>query len=338
MRKDSEEFPPLTLLKMATGYWVSQAVYVAAKLGIADLLEKGPRSCSDLASDTGTHRDSLCRLMRALVSLGVFTAEERNCFGPTPTGQCLQSNTAGSMRAMVLTLGEEHYQAWAHLLHSVRTGQPAFDHVYGTSLFQYLAENVAVGRTFDQAMANVTALASFAVALAYPFSSFTTVVDVGGGRGALLRAILMANSELNGILFDVVPVIEGAKKYISAHGLAGRCAAVAGDFFRSVPPGADVYILKNVIHDWDDDGSATILRNCQRALARNGRVLVVETLMSPDGNRFFASLMDLNMLVISGGRERGEAEYRALFDKAGLKLTKIVPTLFPLSLIEGVPK
>jgi hypothetical protein len=182
MRKDSEGFPPLALLEMAMGYWASQAVYVAAELGIADLLETGPRSCNDLARHTGTHPDSLCRLMRALVSLGVFTAEDGNRFGLTSTGQCLQTNTTGSMRAMVLTLGEEHYQAWAHLLHSVHTGMPAFDHAYGTTLFQYLAQNAAAGRTFDQAMANVTALASFAVALAYPFSSFSTVVMLGAAK------------------------------------------------------------------------------------------------------------------------------------------------------------
>jgi hypothetical protein len=167
----TESFTPLALLEMATGYWVSQAVYVVGKPGIGDLLEKGPRSCDDLARDTGSHPDSLCRLMRALVSLGLFTVEERNRFGLTPTGRCLQSNTAGSMRAMLLTLGEEHYEAWAQLLHSVYTGKPAFEHVYGATLFQYLAQNAAAGRTFDQAMANVTTLASFAVSLTYPCSN-----------------------------------------------------------------------------------------------------------------------------------------------------------------------
>ena len=338
MEKELKSLPPRALFEMATGYWVSQAIYVAAKLGIADLLEKEPRSCGDLARDTGTHPDSLCRLMRALVRLGVFTAEEGNRFGLTPTGQCLQSNTPGSLRAMVLTLGEEHYQAWAYLLHSVYTGKPAFDHVYATTLFQYLAKNAVAGRTFNEAMANVTALVSLAVALAYPFSSFSTVVDVGGGQGALLRAILAANPKLNGILFDVAPVIEEAKKQMNADGLARRCAAVAGDFFGSLPRGADVYILKNVIHDWDDNRSVTILGNCQRALAPNGRVLVVETVMSPHDGHSFDTLMDLNMLVISGGRERGEAEYRTLFDAAGLRLTKILPTVSPLSVIEGMRK
>jgi O-methyltransferase/methyltransferase family protein len=334
----SESFPPLALLEMATGYWVSQAVYVAAKLSIADLLGKEPRSCQDLARETGAHPDALYRLMRALVSLGVFTAEEGDRFGLTPAGQCLQSHTLGSMRAMILTLGEEHYQAWGHLLHSVSTGKPAFDHVYQTSLFQYLAKNAAAGRTFDQAMANVTVPASFAIARAYPFSSFSTVVDVGGGQGALLRAILTANPELNGILFDVPPVIEEAKKLIKADGLAGRCATIAGDMFRWVPRGADIYILKNVLHDWDDDRSAKILGKCQRAMARNGKVLVVESVMVPHDGLSFEKLLDLNMLVISGGRERSEVEYRTLFNKASLRLTKILPTPFPLSVIEGVRK
>lgn len=338
MPKESGNLPPVALLEMATGYWVSQAVYVAAKLGIADLLEKGPQHCEDLARATGTHPASLCRLMRALVSLGVFSIEEGNRFSLTPTGQCLQSNTVGSMRAMVLKLGEEHYQAWACLLHSIHTGKAAFEHVYKATLFQYLAQNAAAGRTFNHVMTDVTTLVSFAVVLAYDFSTWSTVIDVGGGQGALLRAILMANQELNGILFDVAPAVEEARKHLQENGLGGRCAVVAGDFFASVPRGSDVYILKNVIHDWDDDRSVAILRNCQRAMAPSGRVLLVETVMSPDGDRSFDSLMDLNMLVISGGRERSEAEYRALLDAAGLTLTKVVPTASPLSVIEAVRK
>ncbi len=338
MQNLAENLPPFAALRLATGFWVSQAIYVAAKLGIADLLKEGPRSCDDLAKATWTHPSSLCRLMSALASLGVFAEEEHNRFGLTPLGRALQSGVPGSMRAMVLTLGEEHYQAWGNLLHSVNTGKPAFDHVYQMGLFQYFAQNPAASETFNEAMADVTALVSLAVVMAYDFSGTSTIVDVGGGHGALLRHILMANQELNGILFDAAPVIEEARKHLHGNGLAGRCAVAAGDFFSCVPRGGDVYILKNVIHDWDDDRSVAILRNCQRAMARSGRVLLVETVMSPDGNRSFDSLMDLNMLVISGGRERSEAEYRALLDTAGLRLTKIVPTLSPLSVIEGVRK
>jgi O-methyltransferase domain/Dimerisation domain len=328
--------PPLALLQMATGFWESQAVYVAAKLGIADLLKEGPRSCDDLAKATGTHLSSLCRLMSTLASLGVFVAEEDNRFRPTPLGRALQSGVPGSMRAMVLTLGEEHYQAWGNLLHSVSTGKPAFDHVYKMGLFQYFTQNAAASQTFNEGMADVTALVSFAVVMAYDFSGISTIVDVGGGHGALIRTILMANRKLKGILFDAAPAIEEAKKCVNGDGFAERCQIVSGDFFQSVPRGSDAYILKNILHDWDDERCVTILKNCQGAMAENGRVLLVETVIAPASGHSFDRLLDLNMLVISGGRERSEAEYRALFDAAGLRLTKIVPTLCPLSVIEGV--
>ena len=328
--------PPLALLQMATGFWESQAVYVAAKLGIADLLKEGPRSCDDLAKATGTHLSSLCRLMSTLASLGVFVVGEDNHFRLTPLGRALQSGVPGSMRAMVLTLGEEHYQAWGNLLHSVSTGKPAFDHVYKMGLFQYFAQNAAASQTFNEGMADVTALVSFAVVMAYDFSGISTIVDVGGGHGALIRPILMANRKLKGILFDAAPAIEEAKKRVNGDGFAERCQIVSGDFFQSVPRGSDAYILKNILHDWDDERCVTILKNCQGAMAENGRVLLVETVIPPASAPSFDRLLDLNMLVISGGRERSEAEYRALFDAAGLRLTKIVPTLCPLSVIEGV--
>ncbi len=330
--------PPMALLQMATGYWESQAVYVAAKLGIADLLKDGPRSCDDLAQATRTHPPSIRRLMRALSSLGVFAAEENDRFGLAPIGNSLQSGAPGSMRSMVLTLGEEHYQAWGHLLHSVSTGEPAFDHVYKMGLFQYFTQNPAAGEVFNGAMADLTEWMSFGVVLAYDFSNICTVVDIGGGRGTLINSILMANRKLKGILFDTAPVIEDATKHRNGNGLVERCEAIAGDFFQSVPRGGDAYILKNVLHDWDDEHCITILNNCRSAMAENGRVLVVETVILPAGAPSFDRLLDLNMLVISGGRERGEAEYRALFDDAGLTLTKIVPTLFPVSVIEGVRK
>ena len=336
MQNQAESLPPLVVLRMATGYWASQAIYVAAKLGIADLLKEGPRNCDDLAGATWTHPPSLHRLMSTLVSLGVFAQEANGRFGLTPVGKALQSEVPGSMRAMVLTLGEEHYAAWGHLLHSVSTGQPAFDHVYKVGLFPYLAQHAAASETFNEGMANVTDVVAFAVVLAYDFSGMSTVVDVGGGHGALLTAILAANRKLKGTLFDVAPAVKEAKARVNWGGLAARCEMVAGDFFESVPGGADAYILKNVLHDWDDEHCMAILRSCRCAMAEHSRILVVEAMTTSANDPAFDRLLDLNMLVISGGRERSEAEYGALFDAAGLKLTKVIPTMCPLSVIEAV--
>ena len=336
MQNQAETLPPLAVLRIATGYWASQAIYVAAKLGIADLLKEGPRCCDDLARATWTHPPSLGRLMSTLVSLRVFAQEANGRFGLTPIGKALQSEGPGSVRAMVLTLGEEHYEAWAHLLHSVSTGQPAFDHVYKMGLFQYLAKNAAAGETFNEGMANVTDVVASAVVWAYDFSGMSMVVDVGGGHGSLLAAVLAANRKLKGILFDVAPAIKEAKARVNGDGLAERCEVVAGDFFESVPAGADAYILKNVLHDWDDEHCVAILRNCRSAMAEDSRILVVEAGTASASDPAFDRLLDLNMLVMSGGRERSEAEYGAMFDTAGLKLTKVIPTMCPLSVIEAV--
>jgi len=339
IREQSETIPPpRALLQMAMGYWESQTVYVAAKLGIADLLKDGPKSSADLAQDTRTHPGSLHRLMRALASLGVVTEENDNRFALTPIGNALQSNVPGSLRTMVLTLGEEHYYAWGNLYQSVKTGEPGFNHVYKMGLFQYFAQNPPAGEVFSAAMANLTELLSFSVVLAYDFSKFSFVVDVGGGRGGLINAILMTYRKLNGALFDTAHIIEDATKVRSGVGLVKRCGAIAGDFFKSVPPGADAYLLKNVLHDWDDQHCIKILKNCRNAMANKGRVLLLETVLRADGTDSFDMLQDLDMLVISGGRERSEAEYGTLLEVAGLKLTKIFPTISPLSVIEAEPK
>ena len=337
LRISEEMPPPLALFQAATGYWASQAIYVAAKLGIADLLKEGPSTCGDLAQATATHAPSLCRLMHALTSLGIFAAEEDHRFALTPIGRSLQSGVPGSMRAMVLTLGEEHYHAWGDLLYSIRTGEPAFDHVYKMGLFQYFAQHPASGQMFDSAMADVTTLVSFAVVAAYDFSGISTVVDVGGGHGALIRTVLTVQRNLKSILFDTPAAAEEAKKLMNGDGFAERCEVVAGDFFQSVPRGGDAYILKNILHDWDDERCVTILKNCHIAMAEGGKVLLVETVEGINSGAF-DKLLDLNMLVISHGRERSEAEYRALLDAADLELTTIIPTVSPFSVIEAVRK
>ena len=328
--------PPMALLQMATGYWISRAIYVAARLGIADLLKDGPMTYLDLAEATATHPGSLRRLMRALAGLGIFATEQNYTFELTPIGASLQSTGLGSMRSMVLTLGEEHYYAWGDLLHGVRSGQPAFEKVYGTDLFTYLGRTPAARRTFSEAMADVTSLVSIALLASYDFSKFSKIVEVGGGYGSLMKAILMANPSVRGVLFDVPQIIDGAKENFSNLALNGRCQVVGGNFFESVPERGDAYIMKNVLHDWDDSHSVAILRNCRHAMAEKGKVLLVEMVLPLEGSAPFESLMDLNMLVISSGRERTEPEYREILGTAGLRMTKIVPTISPFSLIEAV--
>lgn len=275
--------PPVALFRMASGYWISQAIYVAARLGIADLLKDGPMSYLELAEATATHPASLRRLLRALASLGVLATEQNYTFELTPIGASLQSTGLASIRSMILTLGEEHHYAWGELLRGIRSGEPAFNHVYGMDLFTYLGRTPAARKTFNEAMAEVTSLVPIALLASYDFSAFSKIVEVGGGYGSLVRAILMANPTVTGVLFDAPQIIESAKGYISNGELNGRCQAVGGNFFDSVPPGGDAYILKNVIHDWDDNNSVAILRNCRQAMAERGKVLLVEMLLPLEG-------------------------------------------------------
>jgi SAM-dependent methyltransferase len=328
---------PPALFLMATGYWLSQAIYVAAKLGLADLLKGGPKSCSALAVATGADRQSLFRLMRALSSAGVFAHIQDDYFALSRAGESLQSHVPGSLRAIVITLGEIHYRAWGDLLQSVRTGSPAFNSVFGTGLFDYLQRDAESAEAFNYGMTDLSSLLAYAILMAYDFSGIPSIVDIGGGQGKLLRSIVQLNPGIKGILFDLEPAIEIAKQHLSSDACGERCSAVVGDFFESVPEGAHAYILCDVIHDWNDDRSIRILKNCRRAMAKTGRLLLVEMVVPEPGANCFSKLLDLNMLVMTGGRERTKAEFTALLDAAGYKLTRIVPTLAPQCVIEAVP-
>ncbi len=332
----------ISLFQMATGYYISQALYVAAKLGIADVLKDGPCSCTELAQRPGTHAPSLSRLLRLLVSVGVFAEKEAGHFGLTPIGAYLQMDIPASLRAIVLQFaGPWHQGSWSDLLHSVQTGEIAFDHRFGMSVFPYLTQHPDEAAIFDAAMTALSTQAAAAVVTAYDFSPFGTIVDVGGGHGALLRAILHATPAARGILFDLPHVVEGAKPQIEAAGLAERCTIVGGDFFVSVPSGGDAYVLSGVIHDWNDERSLMILKSCHRAMNKAGRLLLAELALparidqSPTSQIIFGS--DVNMLVLAGGRERTEEEFRALFEAAGFKLTRIIPTQGSArSIVEGI--
>jgi hypothetical protein len=327
---------PPVLFQMATGYWLSQAIYVAAKLGLADLLKDGPESCSALAAATGADEHSLFRLMRALSSAEVFAHLQNDSFALASAGESLQSNVPGSLRAIVMSIGEIHYQAWGDLLHSIQTGSPAFNNVFGTGLFEYLQRDAEAADTFNRGMTDVSSMLVYAVLMAYDFSQISSIVDIGGGQGKLLRCIVQFNPEIKGIVFDLEPAIEMAKQHLGSNACGGRCSAIAGDFFDSVPEGADAYILSGVIHDWDDDHGIRILKNCRRAMTRNGRLLLVEMVVPDADAKCFSKLLDLNMLVMTGGRERTKSEFRTLLAAAGYRLTKIVPTMAPQSVIEAL--
>jgi hypothetical protein len=323
------------MLQMIQGFFVSRAICVTAELGIPDLLKHGPMNSEELAEAVGGHAPSLYRVLRALASVGVFTEDEQQRFALTPVGTTLRSDVPASMRSLAIqVLGRNHYVAWKELLHSVKTGAIAFSHVFGVSRWQYNAEHPDEAKAFDEAMASFNSVIAGAVVASYDFSSCGTVVDVGGGNGSLLTAILTANPHLRGVIADLPHVREGAQLRLRTEGVAERCEFVVTDFLQSVPKG-DTYLLKWIMHDWDDQNAEAILKNCGSALKDAGRVLIIESILRPRAGSSFGKFMDLAMLVMTGGRERTEAEYRALLRRAGLTLTRIVSTGTELSLIEA---
>jgi hypothetical protein len=329
--------PSDQLIQMISGFWVSRALYVAAQLGLPDHLHGQPRTAAELAGLTGTHAPSLYRVLRALASVGVFVEDDAGRFASTPVAETLRSDVPGSLRAFAISeLGGDHYNAWGDVLHSVTTGGIAFDHVYGVPVWDYYGANPEVARVFNDSMTGLTRMIEAAVLQAYDFSRFAHAIDVGGGHGGFLSAILRANPRARGTLFDAPQVIDGARPRLVAEGVAGRCEAVGGDFFASVPPGGDLYTLKMIIHDWDDEKSLAILKNCHRAMAPGGTLLVVDTVIPPGNTPFLGKFIDLIMLVMTGGRERTEDEFRALYAAAGFRLTRVIPSPSPVSVVEGV--
>ena len=327
---------PHPLLQIATGFWASRALYIAAKLGIADQLADGPESAEGLASACGVHAGSLHRVLRALASLGVFAEDAQGRFIQTSLSLGMRSGAAGSLREFVVMLGEpESWLAWGDVMHSVRTGQSAFEHVFGATLFDHMAAHPDAARTFDAAMAERGAAENEAVLAAWEFPQSGRVVDVGGGQGSLLAAVLRSHEGLNGILFDIAHVVERAQPMFDAQGLVRRWQGVAGDFFTDpLPAGADLYLLKKVIHDWDDTQAVAILQACARAMSPASRLLLIEPAIAPDNEPSFAKLLDLFMLVWPGGRERTVPEHARIIAAAGLELRRSVMTRSPLSILE----
>ncbi len=328
--------PPLAMLQLISGFWISRCVYVTAKLGIPDLLKEGPMTAADLAAATQTHAPSLFRLLRALAAVNVLTHDDGR-FGNTPLSETLRTDVLGSLRWFAMSeLGEEHYPAWGEVLHSVRTGEIAFAHAFKTEVWDFFAKHPENAQIFNNSMSGMTDQATETLHAAYSFAGIKTLMDVGGGHGHLLTSILKLNPEMHGILFDAPTVIEGARSSIEGSGFADRCQLVGGDFFESVPSGSDAIIMKWILHDWTDEQSITIMRNCHRALPENGKLILVEAVVPRGNEMHFSKFIDLNMLVMTGGRERTEKEFSELYEAAGFRLTRIVPTESPFSVVEGV--
>ncbi len=335
---ESEDSPFVQMVNLTFRAQISfQALWVAAELGLADLLADGPRRPEDLAKSTGTHPQSLYRLLRALATVGAVREQEGRTFSLTPLGATLRSGP-GSLRGAVRFYGHPfRMHAWEEFLYSVRTGERAFDRAYGAPLFDWLKDHPKEAEVFNAAMSSLTGRLVQDVVASYDFASIGTLVDVGGGHGTLLATLLKANASMRGVLFDLPGVVAGARETLSAHGVADRCTVVGGSFFDSVPSGGDAYIMKSIIHDWDDDESLTILRNCRAAMSSGGRVLLIERVVPGPDEPDYGKLLDLEMLVLPGGQERTQDEYAALLARAGLKLTRIVPTGQGPSIIEAAP-
>jgi hypothetical protein len=323
--------------QLMTGHIVASAVNIAARLGLSDRLVNGPRSADDLARETGVHADALYRLMRALASVGLFEERATRTFALAPVGAALCD---GPMRWMALWIaGEFNFHVYANAMHSVKTGESAVPVTTdGSGPFEYFAKNPELSKIFNDAMTGFSAVVVPAVLEAYDFSGIGTLVDIAGGHGGLLSAILQKHPSMKGILFDLDHVIAGAKPKIEAQGLANRISTASGDFFKAVPKGGDAYIMKHIIHDWDDSRAASILENIRAVLPKTGRVILVESVIPAGNEPGLGKVIDLEMLVMPGGKERTDQEFRALFDRAGFNLTRIVPTRSPLSVIEATPK
>ncbi len=330
--------PHVQLIQMVTANWVSRILFVAAKLELADRIADGAKSAAEIAPETGMHAPSLHRIMRSLAGLGVLTERDGQKFALTPLGEALRKDAPGSAHATVLTLGGQlFWRAWEEVLYSVETGKTAFEKVHGMPAFDYLARHPDEASLFSQTMVGIHGQEPPAVAAAYDFSAFRTIVDVGGATGNMLSAILERHAAPRGILFDLPHVVCDAPAFLKPRGVADRVTIEAGSFFEGVPKGADAYVLSHVIHDWSEEQCLTILGHCRRAIAPGGRLLIVEMVLPPGDAPHPGKLLDITMLVMPGGQERTTEEYRALLAKSGFRLERVVPTDSAVSVVEAVP-
>ena len=335
--------PSIELMRLVTGAWAARLVHTAVELGIADHLAATPRGVDFLGAQIGAPASSLARLLRALTAIGVLHESEERLYSLTPLGVALRSNVPGSMRAWVLlAFGDDQGTAWQALSHAVRTGELAFRHIFGTDIWTRLAERPEAARLFDEAMQSLTQGANGRVITNYPFEKFGWIVDVGGGNGSLLLPVLGRHPAMRATIFDLPHVADAARSRIAAAGLSDRCEAVGGDAFVGVPAGADAYLLKGVIHDWDDKEAIAILRTCRAAMSDGSKLILIERILpeqiDPDDALTRAKFIhDINMMVNPGGRERTEAEFRNLLSQAGLRLACVLAMPGPLAVMEVDP-
>lgn len=333
---DHAPAPNELLLQFATAYQASACLYAAAQLEIADLLAGGPKHVAELARAAQANEDAVYRVLRALASVGIFTEVTPRAFANTPASELMRAGARDSLRGMVLWMADPfHFRNYAELMHSVRTGDTVIKKVTGHDIWEYFEKDKAEAEVFNTAMTTFSALLTPPVLDAYDFSGLGTLADIAGGHGYVLTSILKKHADLRGILFDLSHVAPAARSRIESLGLASRCEIVSGDFFKSVPA-ADSYVMKNIIHDWDDAHALTILKNCAGAMRGKGKVILLELVISPGNEPHFGKFLDIEMLALAGGRERTEAEYADLFSKAGLRLSRVVPTKSPACVIEAV--
>ncbi len=334
--------PSEVMLRLTSGLLVASAIYAVVKLGVPDLIGDEAKTALELAEATGTHEPSLYRFLSTLVSIDLLTRDANDQFALTPVGATLRKDVPGSLRAWALSqLDKEHFRAWGDLLHTLKTGETAFKHQYGMDVWQYRAQHLEQSQLFDESMANLIGVFNQALLESYDFSSVQTLVDIGGGNGSLLINILKHHPQVKGILFDSPHVAEGAVAHITEAELSDRCTSIGGDFFVSVPSGGDMYLLSRVVHDWDDEQSVAILKNCRRVMSPDHKLLLVERVIpaqidsAPKSQSILKS--DLNMMVMVGGQERSEAQFAKLLDASGFHLTRVIATRSVMSVIEAVP-
>jgi O-methyltransferase/methyltransferase family protein len=329
---------PVNILELLTGAWTAQAIYVAVKLGIPDELATGPLSAAEVARRVGSDADATYRLMRALASRGVLRHRADHTFKLTSVGKALRTGTPGSVRDFALFLGHPlRWEDWGNLLYSVQTGKPSVTMLRGMPFFEYVDTDEDLAAAFNNAMTAGSEFAIYAVLAAYDFSGFRTIIDVGGGHGRLLSTILAKAAAARGVLYDLPAVVDGAGPELSKAGVAGRCEVVGGSFFDSVPEGGDAYLMKAILHDWNDDDALTILANIRSAIPPDGTLLLLESVLPERSSSDLGLLIDLEMLVAVGGRERTRVEWEKLLGRAGFRLNRVVHTANPISIVEAVP-
>src|SRR5689334_13010972 len=326
------------VFQMIIGKWISKALGTIVEIGVPDQLAKGPRQCRDMAREAGLSEDALYRLLRALASMGLFAESANRRFRLTSMGQLLRSDHSQSLAGYARFTGHDiTWRPWGELNYSVKTGLPAFDHVFNASVFEYLSQNPEVAAVFDEAMTSISAMEARAASEAYDFKGIQTLMDVAGGHGVLLATVLSRHKRMRGVLFDLAHVAAGATATFTRAGITGRVRIESGDFFKELPLGSDAIIMKHIVHDWDDESATRILQACHRALGSRGKLLIVDPVVPPGNAPHYGKLLDLEMLVLTPrGRERTKAEFAKLLRGAGFRLSRVIATESPLSIVEAV--